>query len=68
MNKERAKPPKESFEDYVKQHCEEEAVPYDDALRRLVATPPKPRKRSSQDGAPGEAEIEAAIAVPAFLA
>ncbi len=44
MNKERAKPPKESFEDYVKQHCEEEAVPYDDALRRLVATPSKPRK------------------------
>ena len=40
-----------SFEEYVKEHGEEEAVPFDDVLRRAVAAPPKhkpkPKKETS---------------------
>jgi hypothetical protein len=42
--KSKARSTKESFADYVKQHGEEQAVPFDDVLRRAVASPPKPKK------------------------
>jgi len=42
----------ESFEEYVKQHGEEEAVPCDDVLRRAVSKPPlESKKRGKSDDA-----------------
>ncbi len=42
----------ESFEDYVKEHGEEESVPFDDVLRRAVSKPPsKPKKQDKLDDA-----------------
>lgn len=46
---------------YVKQPSaekggDEKIIPFDDALRRLVNTPPKPKRRSSADGAPEAAK------------
>jgi hypothetical protein len=33
-------------------------IPFDEALRRLVNTPPKPHKKSSQTGEPGKGKAK----------
>ena len=51
MPKKSSKPPKaESFEEYVKKHGEEEAVPFDDVLRKLVNQKPHANSKSSGKG------------------
>ena len=37
----------QSFEEYVKEHGEEEAVPFDDVLRKLVNQKPHANSKSS---------------------
>ena len=39
-----------SFKEYVKEHGEEEAVPFDDVLRKLVNQKPHANSKSSGKG------------------